>query len=118
MQGGDRRPNFCSYLHLADRIPQHHPLWPIRELVITALFALAPAFDKLYSLGGWPSIPPEHSLQALLLQAFFAVQLERPPMGLLDNNLLFRWFTAFAIDDGRVGRVRVVLLLAIAPLHG
>jgi hypothetical protein len=39
--------------------------------------ALSPAFSRLYSREGRPSIPPERLLRALLLQAFYTVRSER-----------------------------------------
>ena len=59
---------------------------------------LSPAFDRLYSDLGRPSIPPEKLLRALLLQAFYSVRSERQLMEQLDYNLLFRWFVGLAMD--------------------
>jgi transposase len=100
VRGEDHRSgHFFSYLRLDDRVPADHPLRAIRELVDAALAKLSRAFDKLYALEGRPSIPPEHLLRALLLQAFYTVRSERQLMEQLDYNLLFRWFVGLRIDD-------------------
>jgi transposase len=99
MRGGDARTeSLFSYLSCEARVPQDHPLRPIRTIVDQALTALSPAFDRLYSDLGRPSIPPEKLLRALLLQAFYSVRSERQLMEQLDYNLLFRWFTGLAMD--------------------
>ena len=42
--------------------------------------ALSPAFTKMYSDIGRPSIPPEQLLRALLVQSLYPVRSERPLM--------------------------------------
>jgi len=97
---GDESPDegLFSYVSLAQRVPQDHPLRPVRALSETALAALSPEFDKLYSKVGRPSIPPEQLLRALLLQYFFGIRSERLLMEQLDYNLLFRWFVGLTMD--------------------
>jgi transposase len=79
-------------------VPRDHPLRPIRTIVDQALTGLSPAFARLYSDLGRPSIAPEKLLRALLLQAFYSVRSERQLMEQLDYNLLFRWFVGLAMD--------------------
>jgi transposase len=99
MRGEDvRTESLFSYLSCEARVPQDHPLRPIRTLVDQALTVLSPAFDQLYSDLGRPSIPPEKLLRTLLLQAFYSVRSERQLMEQLDYNLLFRWFVGLAMD--------------------
>jgi transposase len=99
MRGDDvRTENLFSYLSCEARVPQDHPLRPIRTIVDQALTVLSPAFDRLYSDIGRPSIAPEKLLRALLLQAFYSVRSERQLMEQLDYNLLFRWFVGLAMD--------------------
>ena len=99
MRGGDVRTEaLFSYLSCEARVPQDHPLRPIRVIVDQALVALSPVFDRLYSDLGRPSIPPEKLLRALLLQAFYSVRSERQLMEQLDYNLRFRWFVGLATD--------------------
>jgi transposase len=98
---GEEEPNeaLFSYVSLAQRVPQDHPLRPIRALADTALGALSAEFDRLYSKVGRPSIPPEQLLRALLLQYFFGIRSERLLMEQLDYNLLFRWFVGLSMDS-------------------
>ncbi|HEX2238497.1 MAG TPA: IS5/IS1182 family transposase, partial [Gammaproteobacteria bacterium] len=60
MRGADHQQNaMFSYLSPEDRVPQHHPLRPIRTMVDAALKALSPVFDQMYASFGRPSIAPE-----------------------------------------------------------
>ena len=88
-----------SYLSPEDRVPANHPLRPIRLMVDDALKALSPAFRRLYSAFGRPSIPPEKLLRALLLQVLYTVRSERMLMEQLEYNLLFRWFVGLNMDE-------------------
>jgi transposase len=100
MRGGDtKQGHMWSYIQPERRVPQDHPLRPIRAMVDQALRALSPRFALLYSHTGRPSIPPEQLLRALLLQAVYSVRSERQLMEQLDYNLLFRWFVGLAMDD-------------------
>jgi transposase len=58
-----------------------------------------PRFDELHAQDGRPSIPPEHLLRALLLQAFYSIRSERQLMEQLNYNLLFRWSVGLSVDD-------------------
>ncbi len=99
MRGGDvRSEGLFSYVSCEARVPMDHPLRPIRAIVDEALVVLSPAFEKLYSQTGRPSIPPEKLLRALLLQAFYSVRSERRLMEQLDYNLMFRWFVGLSMD--------------------
>jgi transposase len=88
-----------SYLSPEERVPADHPLRAIREMVNAALRTVSPEFDKIYSLGGRPSIPPERLLRALLLQVLYTIRSERMLMEQLQYNLLFRWFVGLNMDD-------------------
>ena len=88
-----------SYISAEQRVPQKHPLRPIRILVNEALEAMSPQFDKMYSDIGRPSIPPERLLRALLLQILFTIRSEEMLMEQLNYNLLFRWFVGLNMDD-------------------
>jgi transposase len=88
-----------SYLSPEERVPSKHPLRPIRLLVDEALKSLSPAFSRLYSAYGRPSIPPEKLLRALLLQVLYTVRSERMLMEQLEYNLLFRWFVGLNMDE-------------------
>ena len=88
-----------SYLSPEQRVPEKHPLRPIRLMVDDALKALSPTFSQLYSAFGRPSIPPEKLLRALLLQVLYTIRSERMLMEQLEYNLLFRWFVGLNMDE-------------------
>jgi transposase len=89
-----------SYLSPDERVQANHPLRSMRLMVDAALKVLSPAFGRLYSAYGRPSIPPEKLLRALLLQVLYTVRSERMLMEQLEYNLLFRWFVGLNMDEG------------------
>ncbi len=100
MRGDDvQQDAMFSYLSPEQRVPQDHPLRPIRKMVDEALKRLSRQFASLYSSTGRPSIPPEKLLRALLLQSLYSIRSERLLMEQLDYNLLFRWFVGLNMDD-------------------
>ena len=100
MRGDDHQQfGVFSYVSLEDRVPQEHPLRPIRSLVDEIFRAMGKDFDGLYAKTGRPSIPPERLLRALLLQIFYSVRSERLLMEQLSYNLLFRWFVGMEMDE-------------------
>jgi transposase len=100
MRGNDERQlDVFSYLSPEQRVPQDHPLRPLRVMTDEALRELQPRFNKLYAKTGRPSIAPEKLLRALLLQALYSVRSERMLMEQLNYNLLFRWFVGLNMDD-------------------
>jgi transposase len=99
MRGSDERTeSLFSYVSCEARVPQDHPLRPIRAIVDETLEGLSGEFATLYAGTGRPSIAPEKLLRALLLQAFYSVRSERQLMEQLDYNLLFRWFVGLSMD--------------------
>jgi transposase len=100
MRGPDlQHSKIFSYLCPEQRVPQDHPLRPIRQMADLVLARLSPRFSRLYARIGRPSIPPEKLLRALLLQVFYTIRSERMLMEQLDYNLLFRWFVGLNMDD-------------------
>ena len=100
MRGNDEQQlDVFSYVSPEQRVPQDHPLRPLRVMTDEALRELQPQFHKLYAKTGRPSIAPEKLLRALLLQALYSVRSERLLMEQLDYNLLFRWFVGLNMDD-------------------
>jgi transposase len=100
MRGKDEQQlDVFSYLNPEQRVPQDHPLRPLRVMTDEALQQLRPRFNSLYAKTGRPSIAPEKLLRALLLQALYSVRSERMLMEQLDYNLLFRWFVGLNMDD-------------------
>lgn len=100
MRGNDgRQKRLFVNISLETKVPNDHPLRPLREMVNEALKSLSSQFSSMYSTIGRPSIPPEKLLRALLLQILFSIRSERMLVEQLDYNLLFRWFVGMAIDD-------------------
>jgi transposase len=81
------------------RVPQDHPLRPIRAMVNEALTAMDSDFESLYAPTGRDSIPPEKLLRAQLLMALYTIRSERQLVEQIDYNILFRWFVGFSMDD-------------------
>ncbi len=85
MRGDDMQQQaMFSYLSPEARVPQDHPLRPIRNMVNQALAELAGEFQAMYSREGRPSIAPEKLLRALLLQVLYTIRSERLLMEQLD----------------------------------
>jgi transposase len=100
MRGNDpRNESMFSYVMPEQRIPADHPLRSMRTMVDEALTRLSRRFDRVYSVTGRPSIPPEQLLRALLLQMLYSVRSERLLIEQLHYNLLFRWFVGLNMDD-------------------
>ena len=100
MRGDDEQQlGVFSYVSPEQRVPQDHPLRPLRAMADEALRGLQARFSKLYAKTGRPSIAPEKLLRALLLQVLYSVRSERMLMEQLDYNLLFRWFVGLNMDD-------------------
>lgn len=100
MRGEDEKQDVMfSYISPEKRVPEDHPLRPIRAMVDQVLKEMSPRFARLYAKVGRPSIPPERLLRAVLLQIFYSVRGERLLMEQLDYNLLFRWFVGMTMDE-------------------
>src|ERR1700730_13864567 len=100
MRGADTQQSaMFSYLSPEHRVPANHPLRPIREMTDLALKALSPAFSRMYSAFGRPSIAPEKLLRALLLQLLYTIRSERMFMEQLEYNFLFRCFVGLNMDE-------------------
>lgn len=100
MRGSDEQPGYLfSYVSAEARVPQDHPLRPLRLVVDAALRRLSPRFEQLYVRWGRPSIAPEKLLRALLLQVLYTIRSERQLMEQLQYNLLFQWFVGLSLDD-------------------
>jgi transposase len=100
MRGSDKQQSaMFSYVSPELRVPQDHPLRPVRKMVDVALAALSSRFSAIYSVVGRPSIAPEKLLRALLLQVLYSIRSERLLMEQLDYNLLFRWFVGMNVDE-------------------
>lgn len=100
MRGDDfQQDGMFSYVSPDKRIPQDHPLRPIRKMVDQALREMSPLFDSMYEDTGRRSVPPEKMLRALLLQILYTVRSERLLIEQLEYNLLFRWFVGLDLNQ-------------------
>jgi transposase len=90
---------FFSCGSLEERIPESHPLRPMRRMVDEALRNLSAEFTKLYSQLGRPSIAPERLLRALLLMVLYSIRSERRLAEELNYNFLYRWFVGLGMDE-------------------
>jgi transposase len=100
MRGDDiQQSELFSYGSLEERVPEGHPLRPIRLMVDEALKDMSGRFDEIYGADGRPSIAPERLLRALLLQMLYSVRSERMLMEQLEYNLLFRWFVGLSANE-------------------
>ena len=100
MRGDDeQQAAMFSYISPEQRVPDDHPLRPIRKMTDEIFKQLSPRFDALYARLGRPSIAPEKLLRALLLQVLYSVRSERLLMEQLQYNLLFRWFVGMEMDE-------------------
>ena len=88
-----------SYISLESRIPEDHPLRPIRKMVDAVLLEMSLEFAAMYSHTGRPGVPPERLLRALLLQVLYSVRSERMLMEQMEYNLLFRWFVGLGVNE-------------------
>ena len=95
----NKQDKLFSYVSQEDRIPQHHPMRKLRELIDPILQKMSPTFDTMYAEEGRPSIPPEYLLRASLVQVLYSIRSERLLMEELDYNLLYRWFVGLSMDD-------------------
>jgi len=100
MRGDDQQQSHMfSYLSPEARVRKDHPLRAIRAMVDEVLTQLSWRFDAMYARVGRPSIAPEKSLPAQLLQMLYSIRSERLLMEEMDYNLLFRWFVGLNADD-------------------
>jgi transposase len=96
---GEERQQRSMVMDVEQRIPQEHPLRPIKQVTDRVLKNLSPIFDQMYSSVGRPSVPPERLLKASLLMALYTIRSERLFCEQLDYNLLFRWFLDMELEE-------------------
>lgn len=94
-----RQLAILSSVSTEDLIPKDHPIRRIRTAVDEVLVELDADFDKMYSVEGRPSIPPEQLLKSQVLMALYSIRSERQFCERLNYDLLFKWFLGLAIDD-------------------
>ena len=79
-------------VNVEERVPQDHPLRPIKKMADEALKRLSRSFDRMYSAKGRPSVPPERLLKAMVLMGLYGIRSEVLLCEQLAYNMLFRWF--------------------------
>jgi transposase len=94
----DPQPEMFSYVDIEALVPANHPIREVRRIIDEALPALEPAFSRMYSDRGRPSIPPEQLIRALVLQIVFSIRSERQLMERIGYDLSFRWFVGLSLD--------------------
>ncbi len=100
MRGEDaKQATMFSIISPERRVPQDHPLRPIKAMTDAVLRSMSKQFDAMYSRTGRPSIPPERLLKAQILSALYSVRSARMICEQLDYNLLFRWFLDMNADE-------------------
>ncbi len=95
----DPQSHMFSYFSPEERVPAQHPLRSIKRYADTALKAIRPTLDGMYSTIGRPSIPPERLLKAQLLIALYSVRSDRLFCETLNYNILFRWFLDMDLEE-------------------
>ena len=96
----DPQAAMFSYFSPESRVPEGHPLRPIKAQANAVLGSMSAEFDGLYAEIGRPSIPPERLLKASLLIALYSVRSDRLFCEMLDYNILFRWFLDMSLEEG------------------
>jgi len=96
----DPQAAMFSYFSPESRVPEQHPLRPIKAQADAVLGTMSVRFDRLYAETGRPSIPPERLLKASLLIALYSVRSDRMFCEMLDYNILFRWFLDMSLEEG------------------
>ena len=100
MRGAEtKQSGMFHYFSVEERVPLDHPIREIKKHTEAALKAMDRQFDKLYSVEGRPSVPPETLLKAQLLMALYTVRSDRSFCERLDYDLLFRWFLDMNLDQ-------------------
>lgn len=95
----DLQGEIFVYFQMESRIPQAHPLRPIKTLAEAALARISGRIGEKFKASGRPSVPPERLLKASILMALYSVRSDRLFCEMLDFNLLFRWFLDMKFDE-------------------
>jgi transposase len=104
MRGDDQQQSeLFLYGSLEQRIPQDHPLRPVREMTDAALESMSRRFDQMYAKCGRPfDCAGETAARAAVAGALFHPQRAhagRAARIQLEYNLLFRWFVGLAMGE-------------------
>jgi len=94
----DRQQTMFVAFDVESRVPDDHPLRPIKRWCDTILAAMSRNFDQAYGDTGRIGIPPECLIKALLLRALFSIPSERRLCEAVEYNWLYRWFIDWPIE--------------------
>jgi transposase len=94
----DRQQSMFVAFDLEQRVPDDHPLRPIKQWCDRALAGMSRDFNEAYTKRGRASIPPETLIKALLLRALYSIPSERRLCEAIEFNLLYRWFIDWPLD--------------------
>lgn len=94
----DRQQSMFVAFDLEQRIPQDHPLRPIKAWCDRALAGMSRDFTRAYGDRGPKSIPPETLIKAMLLRALFSIPSDIKLCEAIEYNLLFRWFIDWPLE--------------------
>jgi transposase len=79
-------------LNPEDLVAPDHPLRGVKALADEALRRMDGRLERMYSVRGRPSVPPERLLKSMLLMALYSIRSDRQLCEQVRYNLLFRWF--------------------------
>lgn len=84
---------------IEQRVPDDHPLRPIKRWCDRVLTQMSRDFNNAYGDTGNVSIPPESMLKALLLRALYSIPSERRLCEACEYNILYRWFIDWPLEE-------------------
>jgi len=85
--------------NIEDRIPDDHPLRPIKRWCDKILASMSRDFNNAYGDTGNVSVPPESMIKALLLRALYSIRSERRLCEACEFNILYRWFIDWPLEE-------------------
>lgn len=85
--------------NIEERVPEDHPLRPIKRWCDKVLAAMSRDFNNAYSNTGNVSIPPESMIKALLLRALYSIPSETRLCEACEYNILYRWFIDWPLEE-------------------
>ena len=86
-------------INLENLVPANHQLRAIKRMADEAHSSMSRTFAAAYCANGWPSIPPERLLKAMVLMSLYTVRSERALCERITFDLLFRWFLDMTPDE-------------------
>ncbi len=84
---------------IEQRVPEDHPLRPIKRWCDKVLAAMSRDFNNAYGDTGNVSVPPESMIKALLLRALYSIPSERRLCEACEYNILYRWFIDWPLEE-------------------